>query len=139
MPNYFKGFRQFHEEKEERPDKYISTIKKQLPLIKKKLWLGMPVMLSNIRLGKILIRSPRPFYVTEFDDGTVTIRSVQNPGLDGDGNDSDDEIDLDDKDDPDENEFTIPRKAFYQLLEPPNFQGANYQQASQTAFGGGGL
>lgn len=123
---------------EQRPDNFISTIKKQLPLIKKMLWFGMPVVVSNVKLGKIMIRDPRVFYVTDFDDGTVTIQSVENPGFEGEGGDIDDEIELDREDDPDENTFTIPRDAFYQLLEPPNFQGADFQKASMTAFGGGG-
>ncbi len=129
MINYFEGFSRFHEkEEQEKPDQYVSTLKKQVD-IPKKLWMGMPVILSNIKIGKVSIRDPRVFYVTEFDDETVTIKNVKNP-MSQEEEDMDDEINLD-KDDWDQKQFTIPRKEFYKLLEP-EVQGGDLATASQA-------
>jgi len=106
--NYFKEFRFFQEDKA----KFVNTVKKQLN-VPKKLWLGMPVVLSNVKIGDVFIRSPKVFYVTDFDDSVVTIRNVSNPmNVDTDG-----EIDLD-KSDFENKSFVLPRQEFYNLLEP---------------------
>jgi hypothetical protein len=66
MPkNLFNGFREFafkNDTGEERPDNFISTVKKQFN-VSKKIWLGMPLLLSNVKLGKHLITDPTMFYM----------------------------------------------------------------------------
>lgn len=135
MINYFEGFHSFHEkagaapDKPEKPakDQYVSTIKKQAH-IPKKLWMGMPVILSNVKIGKSMIREPRVFYVTDFDDGTVTIKNVKN-SMSQEEEDGDDEINMD-KDDWAQKKFIIPRDDFYKLLEPE--ATGDFQTASQS-------
>jgi NACalpha-BTF3-like transcription factor len=134
MVNHFEGFRRYHEKEEkEKPDQYVSTVKKQLG-IGKKLWMGMPVVLSNVKIGKSMIRDPRVFYVTDFDDATVTIKNVKNP-MSQEEEDMDDEINLD-KDDWDQKQFVLPRNDFYKLLEP-EAQG-DFATASQSMGGAPG-
>lgn len=115
------GFRKFFEEEGE-GNKFVSTIKKQLH-VPKALWLGMPIVMSNAKIGGHMIHQPTTFFVTDFNDEEVTIRSVGFPGYGEDGtDDSDDDIDGEiDMDRGDLNagkEFIITREAFYKLLQP---------------------
>ncbi len=128
MANFFVGFRVFCEDSS-RPDSFVSQIKKQAH-VPKKLWMGMPVVISNTKLGEHLIREPRAFYVTDFDSHTVTIKPVPNAATDDD-NDVDGEMDLG-EDDIVGQEYTITRDNFYRLMEPPNFQGADFNGAGST-------
>ena len=117
MPNFLKGFRRFVEEK----DQFVSTIKKQLD-VPKKVWLGMPISLSNVKLGGHMITDPTIFYVTDFDDVSVTLTNVPKPGHEHDDDyeedDPDDEIDLDKDTIRGHIEVTIDRDDFYKLQEP---------------------
>ena len=130
MSNLFGGFRLFAEEEKKSPDNFVATVKKQVE-VPKKLWFGMPITLSNVKLGNHMIRQPAAFYVTTFDSHTVTIRPVPYSSLDKDGNgdDVDDEIDLDQADDLGK-EVTITRSKFMKLLEPPNYTGADFASGS---------
>jgi len=133
MVNFFEGFRRFEEEV---APGYLDTIKKQ-ERVPKKLWFGMPLSIGanrTIKLDGRLFKGPMTFYVTEFDDSTVTMKLVRNPLDFTNAEDPDDEIDFDNTDDGGEQSFTIPRSAFEKLLEPDNFQGADFATASQTAL-----
>jgi hypothetical protein len=131
MSNLLVGFKLFVEKKAEAPDSYVSTIKKQLK-VPKKLWFGMPITLSNVKLGGHLIRQPAAFYVTDFDSHTVTIKPIPYAALDKDGNgdDIDDELDLDTADNLGKKSITMTRDTFLKLMEPPNYQGADFAGAS---------
>ena len=131
MVNLFGSFRLFAEKENKSPDSYVATIKKQVQ-VPKKLWFGMPITLSNVRLGNHLIRQPTAFYVTDFDSHTVTIKPVPFSALDKDGNgdDVDDELDLDTADHAADKLITITRDKFLKLLEPPNFQGSDFGSAA---------
>lgn len=107
-----RGFRTFMED-----DKYVSTIKKQLG-VPKKLWLGMPVLVTNTKIGKHKIDTPTMFNVTDFDEKSVTVATVANTGVE----DLDDEIDTDKIG---EIEITISRDDFYKLIEPQVPPGAD--------------
>ncbi len=126
MPNLFGGFKVFCEE-HTRPDSFVSQIKKQVH-VPKKLWFGMPVVISNTKLGEHLIREPTAFYVVDFDSHTVTIKPVPYAYND---EDMDDEIDLADDHEEGE-EYTITRDNFFRLLEPPNYQGADFNGAGSA-------
>lgn len=106
-----EGFRQFVEKKD-----YVSVIKKQLG-VPKKLWMGMPIPLSNVKLGKHKIIEPQTFYVKDYDDISVTLVNVEMPD-----EDQDDEIDLDKTG---SIEVTISRHDFEKLLEPQIPAGAD--------------
>jgi len=131
MPNFFRGFKIFEAE---HPDQFVSTVKKQLK-VPKTVWLGMPVTISNTKIGGQLVREPAVFYVTDFDDASVTIANVPTPGnLDID-DDPDDEIDTDDTFLKGKHDFTLSRDEFYKLLEPQIPPGVD----TSTMGGGGGL
>lgn len=126
-----RTFRQFSEEK----DKYVSTIKKQLK-VPKKIWLGMPLLLSNVKLGKQKVTSPTMFYVKDFDDNYVTITNVMDIGQEEDPIDDDDpdgEIDISKRDIHGKIEVTMSKMDFEKLQEP---QGMSQ---GQDAGGLGGL
>lgn len=124
MRNLFGEFKVFCEKDNDRPDSYVSQIKKQTK-VPKKIWLGMPVVISNTKLGDSMIREPTAFYVIEFDTHTVILKPV--PYAYGD-EDQDDEIDLE-KDDGKGKTFTITINNFYKLVAPQNFQGADFNTA----------
>lgn len=121
-----KGFRQFVEKED--PEKFVSTVKKQLD-IPKRIWLGMPLTISNTKIGKQMITSPTMFHVTDFDDVYVTLASIANPGHEHDGEpdyeDPDDEIEMDTDNVRGKFEITINKKDFYKLLEPQISQGTD--------------
>lgn len=129
MPNLFKGFRLFEkadkpEGPEDEPESMVDITKKQFG-IDKKTWIGMPLMVSNTKLGKHMIRQPTMFYVSEFDDDTVTLTNVLDPTDMGDeDDDEDDEIDLDRNDLHDTIEITISKSDFYELQKPQGMQPA---------------
>lgn len=106
-----KGFRQFVEEDK---SQFVGIVKKQLG-VPKTLWIGMPVLVSNCKLGKYEIQQPTNFIVSSFDDIGVTIRRIADPTVFED--DPDDEIDPDE--DEQDLEITISLEDFYKLLEPP--------------------
>lgn len=155
MVNLFKGFRLFAEEgqpplpqpqqsqQQKAPGfrsslgtNYANTIKKQIR-VPKKLWFGMPLSIGankTINLDGRLFKGPMTFFVTEFDDKTVTMKLVRNPMDFSFMDDPDDEIDPDNMDDGGEQQFTIPRSTFEKLLEPDNYPGADFATASQTAL-----
>lgn len=126
-----KSFRTFIEEKEAKPANFVNTIKKQMG-VPKKLWLGMPILLSNVKLGKHTIGSPTMFYVSDFDKSSVTLVNVPDPSYEGD--DLDGEIDLDKRTVRGDIEVTIDRDDFYDLQEPQITPGAD-----TTGLGMGGL
>jgi hypothetical protein len=139
MPNLLKGFRKFVEEKEQ-PDKYVSVVKKQLK-VPKSLWLGMPVLVSNTKIGDKTIIDPTMFYVSDFDRDSVTIVNVPDPGdyegEEGDiDSDPDDEINLDKKGIHGHVEFVLSRDDFYQLQTPQIPPGGD---AMGGGMGMGGL
>jgi hypothetical protein len=120
MGNFFSNFKLFE-------SKFPSTIKKQFE-VPKSLWYGMPLMVSNAKLGKYDIKQPKMFYVTDYDKKTVTLKPMPKyPGIDTDDDskhmddDQDDEINRDKLDD-DAGEVIIARKSFYKLLEPEGMQ-----------------
>ncbi len=124
MPaNLLRGFSLFVEEEEDKdhePDSYVSTVKKQLH-VPKKLWAGMPVLVSNTKLGNHMVTEPTMFYVKDFDDISVTLVNVPKPGSNDDNDDKDDpddEIDLDKQTIRGHLEITIDRDEFYKLQEP---------------------
>ena len=104
------GFRQFVEKTD-----YFSVVKKNLR-VPKRLWFGMPVIVSNVKIGHKKITKPTIFYVKDFDRDSVTINSLSDPGVSDKDCDFDDEIDLS-KDD-DEIEAIITRDDFQKLMEP---------------------
>ncbi len=125
------GFRLFVEKTD-----FLSTIKKQVR-VPKKVWFGMPLTIGANKTMKMdgrVFRGPMTFYVTEFDDATVTMKLVRNPMDFSNEDDIDDEVDLDNVDDGEEHQFTIPRTVFEKLLQPDNPSGADYASASQAAF-----
>lgn len=80
------------------------------------------------------IREPTPFNVVAHDDYNVTIRSVPN-AMSKWASDLDKVITKTKGSEMGESrEYTIPRKRFDQLVKPKNYQGADYQTASQTAM-----
>ena len=132
--NYFTGFRRFTED--EQAPGYFATVKKQ-QRIPKKLWLGMPFSIGadkTIKLDGKLFKGPMTFYVTEFDDKTVTMKLVRNPMDFSNADDPDDEVDPENTNDGEEQNFTIPRSQFEELLEPNQFPGADFASASSTAL-----
>lgn len=134
MRNLFKGFKFFEEDE---PDKFVATVKKQLK-VPKAIWLGMPVTISNTKIGNQLIREPAVFYVTDFDDASVTIANVPTPG-NMDTDDLDDEIDTDDSFLKGKHSFTISKDEFYKLLEPQMPPGADTSGMGGMGGMGGGL
>lgn len=115
-------FKTFFEEEE---SKFLPTVKKQLG-VPKVMWLGMPFLVSNTKLGKHKITEPTTFYVTDFSDDYVTLSNVPKPGYgqnangpeDIDDDDPDDEIDMSRGTISGRSEITITRKDFEALQEP---------------------
>ena len=143
----FRGFSLFVEEEEDKdhaPDAYLSTAKKQMG-IPKKLWAGMPILVSNTRIGKRMITDPTMFYVTDFDDTSVTLVNSPKPGSlddtsDGEpAEDPDDEIDLDKGTVHGHIEITISRDDFAKLQEPqiPPGMDASSMGGGMGGMGGG--
>lgn len=143
MPsNLLYGFREFvakdNDSDQEKPDAYLSTVKKQFK-IPKKLWLGMPILLSNTKIGKHKITSPTMFYVKEFDDSSVTLTNVLDVGQPEDPNDEsdmDDEIDLDKGDVHGRIEVTISREDFDNLSMPQTYAGLDATSLRPPGSGG---
>lgn len=123
-----RSFTQFME------SKYLDNIKNQFG-VQKHLWMGMPIVLSNVKLGDDFFREPTTFYVSDFDKSIVTIKTVLNPLYDLEF-DKDEEIITDRNT---QKEFTLSRKKFEELLEPENFTGADFSSASRGMGGGGGI
>lgn len=96
-------FRQFVE------NKFINIAKKQLN-IPKRLWFGMPLMISHAKIGNYNVVQPTMFYVKDFNRDSVTISNLQDPLQ----QDSDDEIGIDNN----SIEATIDINDFYKLLTP---------------------
>jgi hypothetical protein len=115
--NLLKGFKLFEAEKKPQKDAFVNTIKKQLG-VPKKLWLGMPLLVSNCKLGNQMIREPTMFYVKDFDDDSVTIKNLPNATSD----DEDGEIDVSKGTIHGEIEAIITKKDFYNLQEPQGMQ-----------------
>jgi hypothetical protein len=109
--NLFKNFKLFEEK-----TPYVDIVKKQLG-VSKSLWLGMPVLISNVKLGKIKITKPTMFYVKDFNDNTVTMKSSLFPTS---AEDSDDEIDV--SGDDEQRDIIISRNDFYNIQEPQGMQ-----------------
>ncbi len=129
MYNLFEGFKLFEAD-------FLGTIKKQVK-VPKKLWFGMPLTIAankTIKIDGKTFKGPMVFYVTEFDDATVTMKLVRNPMDFSNEDDIDDEIDFDNTEDGEEHEVTILRTAFEKLLQPDNPQGADFASASQAAL-----
>lgn len=133
--NLFANFKLYEGE---RPDMFASTIKKQFK-VPKSLWFGMPILISNAKLGKYKIRQPKMFYVTDYDRNTVTLKPMPDyPGIDNDDDVIDDEIDKDRKDN-DAGEVIIAKKEFYKLLEPEGMQPGGDPMAGGAPGGAGGI
>lgn len=131
MRNLFKGFKLFEDEDK---DSYVDTIKKQLG-VEKKIWTGMPLLVSNAKLGTHKITQPTIFYVWEFDDNSVTLRNIPKPTEPDDGEeDGDGEINIDDSDVHGTIEVTIDIKDFYDLQKP---QGMQPGGSAAMGMGGG--
>lgn len=144
MVNFFEGFREFaqpplpepQQPQQQKAPGYLNTVKKQVR-VPKKLWFGMPLSIGankTLRMDGKLFKGPMTFYVTEFDDSTVTMKLVRNPMDFSNEDDPDDEFDPDNTDTDGEQVFTIPRSQFEKLLEPDNIPGADFATASQTAL-----
>jgi hypothetical protein len=124
-----QGFKEFAKK-----DDYLSTVKSQLK-VPKSLWVGMPILLSNTKLGKYRIDRPTMFYVTEFDDQWVTITNVLEVGQPEDGEDDpDNEINVDKNRIVGRIQTTISREDFDDLQQPQTFQGMD---TTQLRLGGG--
>lgn len=125
MVNLFKGFSEyaFKNDKSEK-NKYVSTVKKQL-YVPKKIWMGMPLLISNTKIGKQMITSPTMFYVTDFDNNSVTLTNVprSEEPFDAEEDDPDGEIDLDKGMIKGRVVLTISKQDFESLQEPQTFQG----------------
>lgn len=135
MINFFAGFKKTFKEDNSAPG-MLDVMKKQMR-IPKKLWAGLPFTVGankRIKMDGKVFTGPMTFYVTEFDDSTVTLKLVRNPLDFTNMDDVDDEIDLDNNDDGGEQKFVIPRSAFEQLLEPDNFQGADFAGPAQQVM-----
>lgn len=143
MPsNLFRGFSEFVSQEEDKGDddkgKFVSTVKKQLK-VPKKLWLGMPILLSNVKLGKHKVTTPTMFYVSDFDDDSVTLTNALEVGQPEDSTDEDDpdnEIDLDKNNIDGRVKITISREDFEGLQQPQTFQGMDPTQLRPP---GGGM
>jgi hypothetical protein len=107
-----KGFREFVDK-----EKYVATVKKQLG-VPKKIWLGMPLLLSNTKLGNRMIGQPTMFYVTNYDKNSVTLSNATEPGSQEREYDADDELDLDKSTVQGKIEITVSMQDFYKLQEP---------------------
>lgn len=135
MMNFFAGFKKSFKEDNSAPG-MLDVMKKQMR-IPKKLWAGMPFTVGankRIKMDGKVFTGPMTFYVDEFDDSTVTLKLVRNPLDFTNMDDVDDEIDLDNTNDGGEQKFVIPRSAFEQLLEPDNFQGADFAGPAQQVM-----
>ena len=127
--NLFTGFRLFVElaEPEDGEDKgsFLAHSKKTFG-VAKKLWLGMPLLLSNTKLGDYKVIEPKMFYVKDYDDTSVTLTNVLNPMTEKEPgeDDPDDEIDMeDDTEGQGQVEITISREDFEDLQKPQTFPG----------------
>jgi hypothetical protein len=141
MVNLFRGFSEFAfkgDDDNQDKSKYVSTVKKQLS-VPKQVWMGMPLLISNTKIGKQMITTPTMFYVTDFDDSSVTLTNVPKPGEPDDIEDEDDpdnEIDLDKQTIKGRIEFTISKEDFESLQEPQTFQGMDTMSLRVPGSGG---
>lgn len=128
--NLFSGFKLWEAEYEpekdrDKADNFISVIKKHVG-VPKKLWFGMPILVSNTKIGDKFYREPTMFHVTDFDKHSVTIELIPDSGYTGDEEgEIDDEIDLDDTDNRSKESIILTRTEFVKLLEPQIPPGAD--------------
>ncbi len=121
------------------PDSFLAQSKRVFG-VPKKTWLGMPLMLSNVKLGPHKIVQPTMFYVTSFDKTSVTLTNVPTEGQpddESDYDDPDDEIDMSKSALTGRIEVTISRDDFNDLQKPQTFQGMD--TTSLRIGGGGGM
>ena len=111
----------FEQEQEEDKQSHVAIVKQQFK-IPKTLWQGMPLLLSNVKLGKRQIREPTVFYVNKYDANTVTLCNMLSTGEPEPFEDEDGEIDLDDTKLTDKIEIIISRDDFYELQKPQGMQ-----------------
>ena len=81
--------------------------------ISKKLWFGMPVIVTNAKVGKLMIKQPTIFYVQDFNKDNVTLRMVGDEVYDIDNAG---EINVGGMNELEGEEFTISMKDFYDLM-----------------------
>ena len=97
--------------------------------ISKKLWFGMPVIVTNAKVGKLMIKQPTIFYVQDFNKDNVTLRMVGDEVYDIDNAG---EINVGGMNELEGEEFTISMKDFYDLMTPPSDAGLDVAQAASS-------
>lgn len=108
------SFRQFFE------NKFADIMKKQLR-IPKNIWVGMPILVGNVKLGGKKIVEPTTFIVKKYDDNSVVLSaSVEEPAMP----DDDGEFDVSKNLLNPNQEFVVSIEQFYKMIEPPPGQAS---------------